>query len=544
VGLSLGIRFQRLRNLEDLDNAIVSQQEAVDLTPQSHPQKPRRLSSLGNSLEARFQRLGDRADIDNAIISQRTAIALAPYGHPSKSMYLANLGISLWARFQRLGDLGDLDLSITSKQEAIELLSDGHPEKPSCLSNLGSSLQARFNRLGDVADLDNAIASKQAAVDLTPDGHRQKPSCFNNLGNSLVSRFELLGDLVDLDKAIISYQAAVDLSPEGHFQKLMFLNGLASAFSSRFHYLQRPQDAEAAISHFSTSATSKSGPPIPRFNAAKGWSSIASLTGHPSLLASFECAIGLIPHVAWLGLPMAHRHEHLVEIGGITRNAAAVAISLGVYDKALEWLEQGRSIVWTQILQLRTSVDDLRNVHPDLAKRLVEVSQLLDQGPEQDDLSSRRMLSVHEEGRRYRGLTAEWESLIEQVRSLPGFGHFLRPLSSLQLMKAAQGDPVVVLNIADQRCDALALIPGLDEVIHIPLPNITSKKVKDLEDDLKDLLHSSGVRMRGERAAKKVEDEADDECCKRILAEIWTSLVKPILDSLAFSVRLISSLMV
>jgi hypothetical protein len=44
--------------------------------------------------------------------------------------------------------------------------------------------------------------------------------------------------------------------------------------------------------------------------------------------------------------------------------------------------------------------------------------------------------------------------------------------------------------------------------------------------------------MRGERAAKKVEDEIDDESCKQILAELWRRLVKPVLDSLGLSVRL------
>jgi hypothetical protein len=97
---------------------------------------------------------------------------------------------------------------------------------------------------------------------------------------------------------------------------------------------------------------------------------------------------------------------------------------------------------------------------------------------------------------------------------------------------------VVILNIADERCDALAIIDGIEEVIHIPLPNITSSRITALQDELKNLLYSSGVRMRGERAAQRLEDEDDGKAvdCREILAELWTGLVMPVIESLAFSV--------
>jgi hypothetical protein len=102
-------------------------------------------------------------------------------------------------------------------------------------------------------------------------------------------------------------------------------------------------------------------------------------------------------------------------------------------------------------------------------------------------------------------------------------------------MRAAQSGPVVAINIATQRCDALVLLPDLEDVIHIPL-TITSERVSELAQEMKEILSSNGVRMRGERAAKKVEDEDDGLGCEQILSELWIDLVKPVLDSLAFSV--------
>jgi hypothetical protein len=148
--------------------------------------------------------------------------------------------------------------------------------------------------------------------------------------------------------------------------------------------------------------------------------------------------------------------------------------------------------------------------------------------------------SAEHDGKLYRALAIEWESILKQIRSLPKFEDFLKPLRTSRLREAAQDGPVVVVNIAKERCDALALVPGLEEVIHIPLPGITSKKVAELWDGLKDHLYSNGIRMRGERAAQKWIEEGGINNCGSILRELWSGLVKPVLDSLAFSVRFIS----
>jgi hypothetical protein len=324
--------------------------------------------------------------------------------------------------------------------------------------------------------------------------------------------------------------------PNGHPERPSYLINLANALGLRFNQLDHSQDADTAISHLSTAATSPVGPPRARFNAAERWISIASLANHESLLDAYECAINIMPHVAWLGLPITERYDHLARIGGITRDAAATAISLERYDKALEWLEQGRSIVWTQILQLRTPVDHLKDVRPDLAERLVQISRLLDHIPKQEGSSDEKALSGEEEGRRYRTLVMEWESLIDLVRSTPGFEDFLRPSSTSHLMKAAQNGHIVVLNISKKRCDALALLSGHDEVIHIPLLNITSERIKELQGELNDLLYSNGARLRAERAAMRFKDKDDDDDGRHILAELWSGVVKPVVDSLALPV--------
>jgi tetratricopeptide (TPR) repeat protein len=527
--------FDSHGSLQNLDLAISKFETLVEMTPGADSSLPDILKNLGTFLNCRFERLRVVTDVHNAIERLEMAIGLIPDGDPRKSGYLSSLGLSLQSRFDRLGNLPDLHSAITRFQSAIDLTPDGHPDKPGHLNNLGISLQRRFERLGDVSDLDSAITQLQLVVNLTPEGQPSKPGYLNNLGTSLQRRFERLGDVSNLDRAITQLQLAVNLIPDGHPTRLISLTNLGSVFTARFRHLHHAQDAEAAITHLSASAQSPVGSPTVRLLATQKWIFIASLSGHHSLMSAYEYAVGLMPVVAWLGLPIQNRHEYLVQISRIARDAAAAAISLEQYDTALEWLEQGRSIVWNQILQLRTPVDRLREVNSDLADRFLEASRLLDRGFEKKG----NLGSTKQDAQQYRALVMEWESILKDIRSLPNFKDFLKPLKASQLRDAAQNGPVVVVNIAEKRCDALALIPGLDEVIHIALPDVTYKRMAELQDELKNHLYSNGIRMREERAAQKWTDDGDSNDCRVILAELWNGLAKPVLESLGFSVRFV-----
>ena len=78
------------------------------------------------------------------------------------------------------------------------------------------------------------------------------------------------------------------------------------------------------------------------------------------ILDAYSTLIDLLPRVVWLGRTVEQRYQDISSIGDAVAEAAAAAISLGEPNLALEWLEQGRSIVWGQILQLRTPLGDLR----------------------------------------------------------------------------------------------------------------------------------------------------------------------------------------
>jgi hypothetical protein len=68
----------------------------------------------------------------------------------------------------------------------------------------------------------------------------------------------------------------------------------------------------------------------------------------------------------------------LCNIGSIATEAAAAALMGQKTETALEWLEQGRCIVWEQLLKLRTPFARLAEVNRSLAESLRKVSRKLE----------------------------------------------------------------------------------------------------------------------------------------------------------------------
>ncbi|KAI0319918.1 TPR-like protein [Amylostereum chailletii] len=532
LGISFMRRFLRLGQLADVDSAISLQQQTVEHTPEADPEKPGYLLNLGTSLLTRLERLKDLADVDNAISVLQWAVNLTPKGHSDRPTCVNNLGIAFQARFRHLGELSDVNKSITLQQEAVELLPDGHAGKPNSLNNLGLALLARFSQSGEAADVDKSISALRRADDLTPDGHASKPRRLNNLGSSFGVRFQKWGDLADVDSTIRAQRQAVELTPDGHADKAMYLNNLAICLKARYERLGEMDDLHAAIDVSSKAAKDISGTPLQRFTAARRWAQLLSSEhSTTSPLDAYRTVIELIPRVVWLGSKLHRRYEELPSIAEVVSEAAAAAIAGGDMACALEWLEEGRCIIWGQMLQLRTPLDDLRAVDPKLANELERASRELDsagtrQGPESG--KEDEGVSLEHEAQRHRRLAENYERMIEKARALPGCEDLLRPKRLVHLRGAAESGPVVVVNIAGARCDALILYPSQasDAVLHIPLPTLDRDKVIRWNELMLRSLQESGVRARGSRQRPPA---GEGNIMSHVLANLWSNIVRPVL---------------
>ncbi|KAJ7089150.1 CHAT domain-containing protein [Mycena epipterygia] len=537
LGNSLSHRFEWLGDLSDLNKSIVMFEDTVQLTPDGHPDKPGMLNNLGKSLSRRFEQLGDLSDLNKSIMMFEDAVRLIPDGHPDKPGRLSNLGSSLLGHFERLGDLSDLNKSIMMFEDAVQLTPDGHPDKPGRLNNLGNSLFRRFERLGDLSDLNKSIMMFEDAVQLTPDGHPDKPAMLNNLGSSLLGRFERLGDLSDLNKSIMMKEDAVRLTPDGHSDKPGWLNNLGHSLLSRFERLGDIKDSEQLLLHYTSAACSATGPASIRFDAAKNWAKHAHIHQPSSILSAYTTAIELLPELAWLGLSITDRHHHISRAGQVVRDAASAAIAVHDYQKAVEWLEQGRSVIWGQVLNLHTPVDELRKSHPGLADQLVSLSTSLESAGTQSNAvgDASKPQSVQSIAQQSHDLALKRGHVLQQIRELPGFERFLLSKPFSELLLAAKMGPVAIVNISEYGCAALILMPDLaDGVIHVPLSDFSIQEAQALAESLASLVGTPGYSDRATMSREGYM--ARDGIFPHILSMLWFKIVCPVLNALAITI--------
>jgi len=132
--------------------------------------------------------------------------------------------------------------------------------------------------------------------------------------------------------------------------------------------------------------------------------------------------------------------------------------------------------------------DDLRIHNHLLADRFLHASRALESsGSRQEftplvtDGTMSQKIALEDEARTHIMLAQDWNQLLKEIRCLPGFSNFLQPRQASSIMKALPGEgPIILINIHEDRCDALALIQGRDQPLHIPLEHLTYTDASEL----------------------------------------------------------------
>ncbi|KAF8901389.1 CHAT domain-containing protein [Gymnopilus junonius] len=543
LGSAYDVQFNRTGDLKDISEAISYFQKAVLLTPDDHIELPNRLSALGTLYRQRFDHAGDVADISEAIAYQQQAVDRTPDGHALMPWFLNNFGTSYLARFEHSGDANDISAAITHFQNSTQLTPEGDANMPVRLTNLANAYLVRFKHTGDLMEIDQVVLYHQKAIDLTAENDAAMPIRFNNIGVAHQARFGHTEDLADIAKAISAQEKAVDLSPEGHFHMPIILGNLGLSYASRFQFTHDSSDGLAAAAKHRLAATYPMGTPSIKLIAAKRWAEIANDIDRQHLLDAYTTAINLMSQVVGLDQTIQKRHTNLPDISDVSTSAAAAAFELGKVDTALEVLEEGRCLVWNQLNNLRTPMDALRAEDPVLADGLVRVSTALEFAGSRLETGlpipgtglAQKML-VQDQVTAHVKLAEEWQTLLTRVRKIPNFQDFLRPPTCSTMMRRLPESGIVVLiNVHQQRCDALGLVSGSDKPVAIPLPDFSYRKAEALRINLRAHLRASGVRVRGAQPITRGLRLDHKRGIRAILAQLWLQLVKPILDGLGYS---------
>ncbi|PPQ68743.1 hypothetical protein CVT25_012837 [Psilocybe cyanescens] len=315
-------------------------------------------------------------------------------------------------------------------------------------------------------------------------------------------------------------------------------------FKTHFDHSADGVDAQNAILHFQLSASSILGLPAMKLSAAQRWAQLAHKTDQSQILEAYHTIIHLISQVAGLEKPVQNRYTNLINISELSSSAAAAAIDLGRHDLALEWLEQGCCLVWNQLNDLHTPIDGLHEHNPTLANDIVRVSMALQNAASRtestaymEETNMATKTSLQEQAHTHIKLAQEWEQLLIKVRTIPQFADFLCPASCSTILKnIPNSGHVIVVNVHKDRSDAILLTSGTEEALHIALPEFSYNMAAALRRDLKILLHNSRIRIRGDENDASRGSRSYMQGIADILRQLWTFVVKPILDGLGYFV--------
>jgi len=330
----------------------------------------------------------------------------------------------------------------------------------------------------------------------------------------------------------------------GHVDMPGLLNNLGHSFRSRFKSTGDISDLYTATSTCRKSATIF-GPPSTRLRTVLQWVQLSKISGLSQTLTAYGVVLDLIATIAGFDHTIQH-HADLIEISSLTTSAVSAAFTMGNGEKALEWLEQGRYFVWNQLNQLRTPPDHLHAHDKHLAQLFLNISGALEasgsrhgsEGLGQGSLLSQK-INLQDEAHLHIKPSHERSEPLDEIRRIPQMHDFFRPPQASYLLKHLPLDGIVILfNVHEDRCDALALISGVGAPLHIPL-DFTYDEASDLRERLCHFLSYSfgGVRTREVHRATRPAPRPDSKSeIYFILEALWIHVVRPILEALAYSV--------
>jgi tetratricopeptide (TPR) repeat protein len=542
LGTSLLKRFRWLGDIEDINKCINLLESAVYRCSDNEPLKRRLLNNLATSLLDRFGQFGDVIDFNNAVHHLLEARSLLPIERLNDTVIDGNIGTLLIHRMELVGELADIQdaLRIYDSTAKADTATDVY--RIYAIHDQSLALLHRYRRMGDGADIDKAITSLEGVLHLPSVTRAEKSSLINMLGITFSQRFVKLQNKDDLDRCIASHESAVELLPDLHPSKSLLHFNLGRWLPVRFETARHQKDIDRAIISLWFAAKALTGPIRWKFRAASLCAYWIRHFNLSSSLDSFTLAMDLLPQLSWIGLSVANRHIQLLEAGEVVVDAVASAIEASQYDTALGWLEQGRSVVWAQLLELRKPVDKLMQQCPDLAKRFQEISRLLEGNLDllKQNFGTKITIESHD---KYHDLADERRQLIDKIRSEEGFSDFLQPTLFKELKGIAKlaGGFIVTVNLSQYRTDALTLMPGSDAIVHISLPNFTLIQATQMHKTLRNLLRmKNAIRgdNRGGGPTFKHRSAVDPELVfETILAQLWENVAKPVLDGIGLTVR-------
>ncbi|KAH9952665.1 CHAT domain-containing protein [Russula dissimulans] len=522
ISLVLRNRFYHNRQPEYLEEAIRHSRAALAACPPAHPLCPVCLEHLSNFLSIRDAFFGNVKFLEEADACI----------HDAHSEEIPKRLRVLDANFKRDNSLEALEEEIRRKREHLEKIPAGHSDYLNALCSLALACRSKFDRTLKLADLEEETNYYSIALAASPPDHYPRQEILFHLSTSCLRRYLFDQTAVHyLEYSIMYCRDLLELCPHGHMFHCNSVKGaLATCLSMRYCALRRQSASENEHTD-----------PFARYTTAATWAGLAQIYRHPSTTLAYEKAMSVIQSPLAVGPTLEIQHRLTGRRGrfmALPLKCASYYIEIGKSESAVEILERGRTLLWSQMRGLRTPIDQLRACgHAMLAEQFVVIGEQLEkiatstQAPgiytgtpggailvdhpsySSPDVFSQMMENV-------RVLERKRGEIADQIRLVPGFADFLKAVPFGTLQTAAACGPVIIINHCRPRSDILIVLHDSPPVL-IPTAKDFFTRAAELKQSLLET-----------RTKYPLESMHYEDALRFVLQELYKLVGRPVIGKL------------
>jgi hypothetical protein len=338
-------------------------------------------------------------------------------------------------------------------------------------------------------------------------------------------RCEVLRETESAVKALVQQKQLLDTLPTAHADRAKVLCGLAQTLIC---VNPTAEDVEMALDHLLDALNNDY---CPAYRRLKDGADVLTYMAKRltqldhgnalKLCGVYSTAISLLPQVASFGLDPRTRLAVISGSGQLVAQGSTHAMSVGQHQLALEMLEAGRNIFWTQGLHLRTPFADLP---PAIGDRLKKITSAL--GQPMPEFAGEGAAKDRELARR-RHLGDEFKRVLAEARLLSGFEDLLQNTSFESLARASHKHPIAVLVAGENVGYALIVLQNAQCSL------VTLGKATDAA--LKALSQRIGTHSQHKRSTRGVRLTSGPQPTD-VYRDLWTIVMLPIIKVLGWPV--------
>jgi tetratricopeptide (TPR) repeat protein len=416
--------------------------------------------------------------------------------------------------------------------------------------SLGSQMEKKLSHLmevsvafrnGEITDVEAAVEHSRKLLPLQQSRDRLSPSpeLVHEFAEILFHAYQSTKRSDYLNEAITTHRDSIrNISASNRLAHYHVGTSLVRCLVARLELFHQREDLEELMQLCPELANNDSVAVFTRFKIPCVWAKAARLVMHPSVSIAYETAMSLLQETLVFCPTLQTQHLRLARafIGGrrLPLDYASYQTQNGQVKKAIETLERGRALMWSEMRGLRTCTDQLRTADPALADKFADTNRRLELVTMSVARSDDGEIVYNETGAgrledsigylvpTQRRLLEVRSSLIAHIQSLPGFEHFLKPPSFAFLNSAASHGPVIIIDQSQADFPSHILLLCKDsQPFVISTPSSFDDRANRLENEL--------LRVRQEKGL----DSSDyGLTLATVLSDLYELVGKPVIERL------------